>query len=68
LEGLATMYCEIAFWGSCGALSFLLLQETADANDLRIRGDVARKAASSGVWGTGTGNPEQVSMLTPVVN
>jgi len=50
LEGLATMYCEIAFWGSC-TLSFLLLQETEDANDLRIRGYVAREAASSGVWG-----------------
>ena len=61
-----TTSCEISFWArSCSALSFLLLllQETEDANDLRIRGSVAPVQESGE-----TGNPEQVSMLAPAVN
>jgi len=67
-----TTSCEISFWArSCSALSFLLLllQETEDANDLRIRGSVAPVQESGETGNRKPGNQEtQWSMLTPVVN
>jgi hypothetical protein len=53
--------------GAPAALSFLLLQETEDANDLRIRGYVAEGSRRSGVWGNRK-QETRVSMLTAVEN